>query len=44
VGHFYLNEKNLWLYYYESNFAINQGMHSVISDPGSQHPDPIEIP
>jgi len=44
VKHFYSNEEKLRLYYYVSNFAINQPMLPVISDPGSEHPDPIPLP
>jgi len=44
VKHFYSNEEKLRLYYYVSNFAINQPMLPVISDPGSEHPDSIPLP
>ena len=41
MKHFYSNVEKLRLYYYVSNFAINQPMLPVISDPGSEHPDPV---
>jgi len=44
VKHLYSNEEKLRRYYYVSNFAINQPMLPVISDPGSEHPDPIPLP
>ena len=44
VKHFYSNEEKLRLYYYVSNFGINQPMLPVISDPGYEHRDPIPLP
>jgi len=41
---FHSNVEKLRLYYDVSNFAINQPMLPVISDPGSEDPDPIPLP